>query len=841
MIPPKNIRYDIANRMIRIVAPATVCGMLLITVVIILMGSRQYSRLIPAGLTLIFIIPSWILASRGKALAGAKVLLTSVNIAILIGIILNGGPQAPAYIATVSFATIFTILYGALGGFLYALGTISIGFVSLYMQSIGILSVVPPPPAIYIVFIIGICLFVQIVFVSIPVRMMLLALDKSKRQGAELNTAVNEQKTSQSLLESILDKTPDIIFRLDNKGNITFINNAVRRYNLIPESVLGNPIFDYIHPDDIITAQDNLINLDSKNRGERAIEVRVLGNRKMGQSFSKKRSNTKKLSNDNWATFNVEIDDIYSEKSEPSGNPIGIQGIARDISRIKHFEKQSTQLAVVVEQADDVVIITDIEGTIQYVNSKFVASIGYSKKEIIGKKISVLSSLKHDRVFYTNLWTDIKNGNVWNGRIWHRKKDGGTILHDTSIFPIFDSNNNITEFATIHRDMTQQEKFDERIRQSQKMEAIGTLAGGVAHDFNNILGAIIGYAELSQYDLKENDPVKGSIDQILKASHRAKDLVKQILLFSRQSKQEMIPVKISHLIKEVVKLLNATLPSTIKIEFNFSATSDLILANSGQIHQIIMNLCTNAAHAMDNDKGTIILSTDQFRLDQDSVALFPELSIGQYLRLQVKDNGCGIPLDIIDKIFDPFFTTKTRDEGTGLGLSVVHGIIESHKGTIRVVSDPGNGSTFDLFLPVLETEELSSSPHKLVLHGGKEHILFVDDELALVEVNKKILKNLGYLVTSFLDSMEAWETFQKNPDQFDLVITDKTMPQMTGLELAKKIHGTRADIPIILCTGFGKDLTLQEVNEIGIREILNKPVNSKEISEVLYRTLDKTS
>ncbi len=388
-------------------------------------------------------IPTWFLAAKGKALTGAKVLLTSVNIAILTGMILNGGSQAPAYIATLSFVTIFTILYGVRGGFLYALGTTSIGFLFVYLQFKGVLSEVTPPPAIYIVFIIGICLFVQIVFVSIPVRMMLQALDESKKQGSKLNTAIHEQKTSQTLLESILNKTPDIIFRLDNEGNITFINNAVRRYKLIPDSFLGKSILDYIHPNDMATAQENLINMTPKNHGERTIELRVLGKRKIDPS------STEKLSNENWATFNIEIDDIYSENPETPGNYIGIQGIARDISRTKHFEKQSSQLAVVVEQAADVVVITDTEGIIQYVNSKFITTIGYSKKEVVGKRISILSSGKHDKKFYTALWTEIKNGNVWNGRIWNRKKDGSTILHDTSIFPIFDIRLSFFLFVTV--------------------------------------------------------------------------------------------------------------------------------------------------------------------------------------------------------------------------------------------------------------------------------------------------------------------------------------------------------------------------------------------------------
>ncbi len=831
MIPPRKIREEIADRMIRIVAPTTTLGMLLVTVIILLMGSQQYLRLIPASLTIVVMAPAWLCVKKGKPLLGAKILLIFVSVAIIIGMILNGGSRAPAYLSTMSFITIVTIVYGVRTGFFYALGTISIGLLFAYLEHSGIIPKAVPPPVIYIVMILGVCLFVQIVFISIPLKMMLIALDKSQIQGQELEKAIHEKQDSQTFLQSILDKTPDIIFRVDTKGKIIFINNAVRQYGLTPDVFLDKKIINYIHPEDRIKAEKAFENPGTKDRPPRSLELRVFSDIKHSIA-----SDRKKLQK-GWRIFSTELEDIYFDETISRKNYAGIQGIAKDISRAKYLEKQSNRLAVIVEQAADAIIITDTEGIVRYVNPKFESEIGYLKSEIIGETISVLSSDKHERGFYTELWTDIKKGNVWNGKIWNKKKNGNLILHDVSISPILNAEDKIIEFATIHRDITDQQKLEDRMRQSQKMEAIGTLAGGVAHDFNNILGAIIGYAELAQYDLEDENPAKESVHQILQAGQRAKDLAKQILLFSRRTEQEMVPVKITILIKEVVTLLMATLPSTIKIDLDFQSENRVVLANPGQIHQVLMNLCTNAAQALGDMNGKITIKLDQFVLDQEVTLIYPELPIGNYLKLQVIDTGSGISSNDIDKIFDPFFTTKSRGEGTGLGLSVVHGILENHHGTIRVSSKLDMGTTFDIYLPILESDTLYSTKSEVVINKGDGQILFVDDEASLVEIGKKLLERHGYNVTPAFDGQEAWKIFSKNPDRFDVIITDKTMPKMTGIELSKQIHSIRPKIPILLSTGFSEEITIDQANTIGIRQILNKPVISSELLTAIQKII----
>lgn len=405
--------------------------------------------------------------------------------------------------------------------------------------------------------------------------------------------------------------------------------------------------------------------------------------------------------------------------------------------------------------------------------------------------------------------------------------------------PIFEDSGTFT--GTIHsaKDITQQKKLETQFRQAEKMEAIGTLAGGIAHDFNNILGAIMGYAELAQLDMSEGSKHKAYLAQVLKASNRAKDLVNQILTFSRQSEGEQRPLQVTLVIKEALKLLRASIPTTIKIDQEITKEPATVLADPTQIHQVIMNLCTNAAHAMQKSGGVLGVKLASVDLDADAAAQYPDLKPGPYIRLAVGDTGHGIVPGIKEQIFDPFFTTKGPGEGTGMGLSVVHGIVKSHGGAITVYSEPDKGTTFHVLLPRIKGEERPETDKAEVLPTGSQRILFVDDEQVLVRVGEQMLGRLGYEVVARTSSIEALEVFRAQPDKFDLIITDQTMPNMTGEQLARKVMGIRSDIPVILCTGYSRMVSENRVKSMGIRAFVMKPVVMRELAETTRRVLDQ--
>ncbi|MBF0495176.1 MAG: PAS domain S-box protein [Deltaproteobacteria bacterium] len=389
-------------------------------------------------------------------------------------------------------------------------------------------------------------------------------------------------------------------------------------------------------------------------------------------------------------------------------------------------------------------------------------------------------------------------------------------------------------------DYTSRKRLEDQLRQAQKMEAIGSLAGGIAHDFNNILAPIIGYTEMILAELPKQSSMHQDLCQVLRAANRAKELVKQILMFSRMGgEQEMLPIELSPLIKESLKLLRASIPTTIEIHQNIAAKTTAALADATQIHQVLINLCTNAAHAMREHGGVLEIGLSEAEFDADTAAGYPELRPGPYLRLTVSDTGHGMDQATIERIFEPYFTTKEAGEGTGFGLAVVHGIVKRHQGTIMVYSEPEKGSTFSAYLPRIDREPETANDSSRTLPQGTERILFVDDEMVLCDLCQKMLSQFGYQVTTVSESVEALETFRKQPDKFDLVITDYTMPKMTGADLAKEILSIRPDMPIILCTGFSEMISEDRAKSIGIREFVMKPLNKKSVAEVVRRCLDE--
>jgi len=387
------------------------------------------------------------------------------------------------------------------------------------------------------------------------------------------------------------------------------------------------------------------------------------------------------------------------------------------------------------------------------------------------------------------------------------------------------------------RDEEEKKQLEFRLTQAQKMEAIGTLAGGIAHDFNNILSAILGYAELALLNLSEPAKAGSQLKEVLRAGDRAKDLVGRILTFSRKTDIRYAPMELSTAIKEPLRMLRSFIPSTIEINEELSE-SGFILSEPTQIHQVVMNLCTNAAQAMDENGGTLYVGLERARLDAASASAL-DIPPGPYFMITVRDTGKGIPPDILKHIFEPYFTTKEKGSGTGLGLAVVHGIVKSHGGAVTCRSIPGKGTTFQVYLPEIESKIGSMEYQEAFQYPtGSERILYVDDEKVLVDLADSMLSTLGYKLTKTTSSLEALERFRENPHAFDLVITDMTMPGMTGEKLAQRLLEIRPDIPIILCTGYNEHITDEIAKKIGIRRFIMKPLDMKDLSKTIRSVLD---
>jgi PAS domain S-box-containing protein len=478
------------------------------------------------------------------------------------------------------------------------------------------------------------------------------------------------------------------------------------------------------------------------------------------------------------------------------------------------------------------------------VNEQAARNLGYSIEELTAMSIFDIDPLVN-RDNWVTIWRKLcKNGTDAFETI-HRTKDGVEIpVRISSQLLEYDDQQFSISFVQDISDRKDAEKEAKRmglaLMQSQKMEAIGTLASGVAHDFNNILSAVIGYSELALPEVAPGAPVHGYLRQILTAGMRARDLVQQILTFSRKDERQLLPIKAASQVKEALKLLRSSLPETIEISQHIDPGIKPVLADSTQIHQIVMNLCTNAAHAMEAKGGRLNVSMSQILLSERDTALHPGLMPGKHLKLSVQDTGRGISPEIMQKIYDPYFTTKEKGKGTGLGLSVVQGIVQSYGGVIYAYSEPNHGTTFNVYIPSVNEQTMGEGLVTSELPGGNEHILLVDDEPALIDVGRQLLEKLGYRVSTAGASTAALEMFRRAPHTIDMVVTDMTMPKMTGDKLAAELLNIRPDLPILLATGYGSNIFAGKVRKMGIKALLHKPIVEADLARIVRKVLDES-
>ena len=524
---------------------------------------------------------------------------------------------------------------------------------------------------------------------------------------------------------------------------------------------------------------------------------------------------------------------------------------ARSFKRVQESERQYRLLA---DNISDVIWVFDLSLTkFSYVSPSVERVQGYTPEEFMQLDLAdtvtprsfemARETIEEELVKEKNPSSDPYRSRTLELEQYH--KDGSTIWVEVTASFLRDSAGNVVSILGASREITARKAAEEeyqklatRLQQAQKMEAIGTLAGGIAHDFNNILTAVLGYTELAADDAEDGTLLHSNLREVITAGNRAKDLVKQILAFSRRADQELKPVQVDLVVREAVKLIRASLPSTIEIELNLVSKSATI-ADPTQIHQVLMNLCTNAHHAMSASGGVLTVSLRDVTIESGFESRKLDLATGGYLCLQIKDTGHGMPEDVRARIFDPFFTTKDRNKGTGMGLSVVHGIVKSHGGAIRVRSKPGKGTAFAIYLPIIRSEAKTVAQTGTPLLTGDERILFVDDEKILVELGRQMLERLGYCVECRTSSIEALELFKNRPDQFDLVITDMTMPNLTGDRLTRQIMRIRPGIPVILCTGFSEQIGEESAKEIGICEFVLKPLVMDKLATTVRKVLDR--
>ena len=644
-----------------------------------------------------------------------------------------------------------------------------------------------------------------------PGEVLLVHEDLSDRRIAEESLRHSEER-----LRSLVEGADDLIFTVSRQGTLTAVNAAFEQQtsHRIAEWI-GRSALELLHPDDQPRVQAMFRRL-MRGQGQAACEVRFRGEP------------------DRYTLATLSAIPI-----EEAGRVSGAFFTLRDDSERRLVEEERKRLLTAIERIDEMILITDRDGRIEYANPAFERISGHQLHEIRQYTPRILRSEEHDDAFYADMWQRLQAGEVWRGEIVNRSANGGLFRVDAAITPIKDGNGEIANYVGVLRDITAKAQLEMRLQHTQKMEAIGSLAGGIAHDFNNILSAIIGYTQIVRREVNGNERMQSNLDSVLTASRRATELVRQILTFSQSREARSEAVCTQRIVREVLKLIRASLPSTIEIRQSLLDLEGTVYADATQLHQVVMNLCTNAGQAMEEEGGMLEVGLSRYELEDENEARELGLACGTYQMLSVRDTGEGMDEQVQKRIFEPFFTTKETGRGTGLGLSVVHGIISRLGGAVRVDSTRGLGSEFILLLPRSEQVEQPLSEPDYSNTNGCERVLLVDDEEMVAAMSDQALSSMGYHVTRTISPEDALRLFELDPQAFDILVTDQTMPGLTGVQLTEEIHRIRRDMPVILCTGFSRTVNSQMLERYGLDAFLDKPVSPDKLAATIRWVIER--
>ena len=642
------------------------------------------------------------------------------------------------------------------------------------------------------------------------------------RLSSRITLSTSALRESEQLLQFLVNNSSDTLVIINAERSQNYVSHGAKRiFGFLASELEGRPLDTIIHPDDFQAIED---------AWEEAI-------RHPEKTFTVQYRHIHK--DKNWIFVEAIAQSFFDE---PAIN--GLIASVRDITERKRIEKEIQEnearyLSLFNSINSGVAIYRPVDNgeDFVFVNINEAAEkISLIKnKDVIGKRVLEISPNMEktglmsvlQQVYHTGIAVDMPE-------FKHIYRDGNKEGWRKNFIYKLPSG----EVVAIYDDITERKRLEANLLQAQKMESIGNLAGGIAHDFNNILSVILGYAEMAKDDCQPGSSISKDLDEVLGAGNRAKGLVQQILAFSRQDDTQRIILQPARIVKEAITMLRPSLPTTIEITQDIDTVTGLVFADPSQLNQILMNLCTNAFHAMEDTGGKLHILLKEVILSNEDLVHEPDVTSGTFIQLSIGDSGTGIAPTVIDKIFDPYFTTKETGKGTGMGLSMVHGIVKNYRGFISLYSEPGEGTVFHVFLPAIENEALTESEINDQIPIGKERILFVDDEEILTTMGKTMLERLGYHVTARNSSLEAFETFQNQSDKFDLVITDQTMPGMTGSDLSRRMLQIRPELPIILCTGYSTIISEEKAKAMGIKEFVFKPLTKKDLAKLIRKVLD---